>query len=143
LAQGRTTRYLSTMDPPKGMHVKPDKPVWQPPKHTPVRSYITAVPTNKESSPENHKPKPPRPPHPWLIRLGAANQYSATARVHTLKDVSDAFLRWGQNRKRCKLRVFQQTVTIVPTDHQNGRSERYNNSSNNRLFSYLSVFPSL
>jgi hypothetical protein len=44
-----------------------------------------------------------------------ANQYSATARVHASKDVSDVFLRWAQNRKRRKLRVFQQTVTIVPT----------------------------
>jgi hypothetical protein len=29
--------------------------------------------------------------------------------------VSDAFLRWAQNRKRRKLRVFQQTVTIIAT----------------------------
>ena len=115
LAQGRTTRYLSAMDPPKAVHVKPDKPVWRPPKHTPVTTYISAVAAKKETSAENHKPKPPRPPHPWLIRLGAANQYSATARVHTLKDVSDAFLRWAHNRKRRKLRVFQQTVTIIPT----------------------------
>jgi hypothetical protein len=106
------------MDPPKAIHAKPYKPVWRPPKCTPVATYISAVAAKKETIAENRTPKPPRsprPPHPWLIRLGAANQYSVTARVHTLKDVGDAFLRWAQNRKRRKLRVFEHTVTIIPT----------------------------
>jgi hypothetical protein len=47
------------MDPPKVMHVKPDKSVWRPPKHTPVTTYISAVAEKKETSAENHKPKPP------------------------------------------------------------------------------------
>jgi hypothetical protein len=48
------------------------------------------------------------------------------------RDVSDIILRRAQNRKRRKLRVFQQTVMIIPTTVKIGDPRRISASSRER-----------